>query len=711
MSNAKRQLLQRFRASAVERLRRVDLALGGRFIESSEDQESVLRELHTIKGESRMLGLRAVSSVVHRLEDLLLAEQSDRAALSEESVRLAQQGISLLVSALTDAVPEGSTLKVTLAAVETALGMTPSAEPSPAAASSSRLPATESIVAPAELPAASESQHSLHGAVSAQGAPSNAPHSPTAERWIHVSSTLVDSLCDSAAELESTFRIWYSQARRTLTGTAPTAQQLRTLFEDLESYRTQFDEVTSHVWSLRLVPVEPLLMQLAQHARELAQSQGKRLHIRVSSGSAQLERSLVDALWEPLLHMVRNAIDHGIEAPAERGEKSAVGSLALTAESQGGAVLLSVQDDGRGIDPQKVRAAAVKRNLITQSAADALTEQQVHGLLFRHGFSTRTTVSDVSGRGVGLDVVLSTLDAVGGRVGIVSAVGSGTTFKLTIPARLSHERALVFRYQEALFAIPARQILDVFRISEQKVRRVVGGLAMWSRQGVLPLVSMAVALGIPAAQVDSTPEPLAIVVATSDAKWAFSIADVVGEFELLRKPADPLVSACAGCVASATLDDGRLVLYLNPATLLERARRTGQVSPQLLNRVQKRVLLVDDSAIIRQLAALVLGSGGLLVSMAANGRAALALCEQQLPDLVISDLDMPEMDGLALLTRLRARWPVLPVIIFSNHESPEYRQQAQALGADEYVVKADFDQETLLLAVDRVLTNRKGIGA
>ena len=262
----------------------------------------------------------------------------------------------------------------------------------------------------------------------------------------------------------------------------------------------------------------------------------------------------------------------------------------------------------------------------------------------------------------------------------MSAVGAGTTFKLTIPARLSHERALVFRYQEALFAIPARQILDVFRVGEQKVRRVVGGLAMWSRQGVLPLVSMAVALGIPAAQVDSTPEPLAIVVATSDAKWAFSIADVVGEFELLRKPADPLVSACAGCVASATLDDGRLVLYLNPATLLERARRTGQVSPQLLNRVQKRVLLVDDSAIIRQLAALVLGSGGLLVSMAANGRAALALCEQQLPDLVISDLDMPEMDGLALLTRLRARWPALPVIIFSNHESPEYKQQAQALG-------------------------------
>ena len=272
---------------------------------------------------------------------------------------------------------------------------------------------------------------------------------------------------------------------------------------------------------------------------------------------------------------------------------------------------------------------------------------------------------------------------------------------------MSHERALVFGYEDSLFAIPARQILDVFRLSEQTVRPVAGGLALWSRQGVLPLLSMAAALGLGEAAARDIPEPLAVVVSTSDERWAFSVASVLGEFDLLRKPGDALFNVCSGCVASATLDDGRLVLYLNLTLLIGRAKSSGRQSSSRPTAPQKRILLVDDSAIIRHLASLVLSGGGYLVSLSENGRQALTICEQQQPDLIISDLDMPEMDGLELLGRVRTRWPALPVIIFSNHASASYQQRARVLGANEYVVKADYDQEALLLAVDRILGQKR----
>jgi chemotaxis protein histidine kinase CheA/CheY-like chemotaxis protein len=677
VSRAHKQLLQRFRASAIERLRRVALDLTAcRNQDAIALPDSVGRELHTIKGEARLLGQQPVASAIHHIEELLRPERGpagdNPAALAVALQRLAELLRLIEEMPLEDAAPRSAPRAAPAAS-------RPPPEPSPAPSAASPLAAV-------------------------RPEPSASPH-----RFLHVAMTRIDKLCDGVSELETAFRALYAQARGSLRAGASGSRALAALREEFERYRAHFDEVTSMVWALRLSPIEPMLTELAYHADELARSQQKQVRVRVRSNSAELERGILDALREPLLHLLRNAIDHGVELPAQRGDKPAEAALSLLAEPQGASVLLTVTDDGRGIDLEEVRSAASRRGLMSAAAAAALGEPELRALLFRHGFSTRSSVTELSGRGMGLDIVRSTVEALGGTIALDTEPGRGTTFQLTLPMRLSRERALVFDYGGVLYAIPARQVLDLLTLRDHAVRELAGGAALWCRDDVLPLCSMGLALGVAAAPGPGKEqaEPLAVVLATAgNQRWAFALGGVLGDFELLRKPCDALMSSCLGCVASATLDDGRLVLYLHLAELLQRADASRVPYQRATPRAPRRVLVVDDSAIIRHLLSLVLAAGGYEVLTADNGRQALRRCEERLPELIVSDFDMPEMDGLQMLGNVRARWPSLPVIIFTNHESAELRQRAQSLGANEYVVKSDFEQEQILLAAERVLRGR-----
>lgn len=709
MNDRKQQLIQRFRASAIERLRKMDLDLGHVEAESSTSPNvvSTLRELHTIKGESRMLGLPSVSNIVHLLEDLLRPVTQQNGPIEQNTLRHCRRGLTSLITVMNESEMDDAVLNAALSSTKEELQ---SALGSPVSSGVASKNTPESSSASVLHPEARLDQEHYSSAVSSQvsaSAPSDSIEKAEVQRWVHVSSKKIDDLCDSTAELETVFHALFAQAQVTLAEKSPRSADLRALREELDRCRVRIEEVTGMVWALQLVPVEPVLVDLAQHAEDLARSQGKRVRVRIHSGSAQLERSVLDSLWDPLLHLVRNAIDHGVEQPIEREGKSPEATLVLGAESHGATLVITVGDDGRGIDAALVRNAAVARNLLSRTAADALSDAQVYGLLFRHGFSTKDTVTDISGRGIGLDVVRSAVERVGGTVELTSTLGAGTHFYLTLPARLSRERALVFSYQGTLYAIPARQVLDVLNLSAQTVRPVAGGRALWSRHGILPLVSMTTALGITGPKSQTIVEPLVIIVGTTSGPTAFSIGGIIGECELVRKPCDPLTAASSGSTASATLDDGRLVLYVNPIDLLRRVQQASSSAFDQPHAQTHRVLVVDDSAIIRHLVTQVLGAGGYSTSSAENGRQAISMCESQLPSLILSDLDMPEMDGLELLRNVRRRWPALPVIIFSSNAGMEARERATQLGAQAYIVKSSLDHEALRATVDRVLGRQR----
>lgn len=764
MSAAQRQLLQRFRASAVSRLRRMAQQLTAYARGESADSPllEIARELHTLKGESRMLGLRAISSVVHGTETLLEQAGVLRPEQSRQPYEHLAQAMDQTAHVLQDdpgadaayqaaLEPTQAELRLAEAALAAAPAMPASANSQPSNSS-----VRAAIVPPKATPLPEAVAATIPGVVPPTGeirpergktdegspaAETSEPSQQRQERWIQVKADRIDALCGTIAELAAGVRALRTHARRfvqsgprpmtamapmsstqpntpasgefaSLTGTAAgggtaplsSDADARSLLEEFERLQTQLEGIESAAWALRLVQIEPSLHDLARHAKDLAQASNKRVRVIVQAGSVEIERPVLDTVWQPLLHILRNAIDHGIESPNDRQEQSkpAEATITLHAESAGPVVVLTVTDDGRGIVREDVRRAAILRGLLPVNHPP-LTEQQTFDLLFQHGFSTRNAVSELSGRGVGLDVVRTQVLRLGGTVSLTSHPGFGTQVTLKLPVRISKERGLVLAIAGTLFALPSRAIIEMVRLRDQDVRPVTGGRALWSRYGVVPLRSLAHTLSFAEPQ----EEPHALVLSLADQQlWAFSAARILGEYDLLRQPVDPLMSKIAPATASALLDDGRLVLWLAPNDLVRLAgSQHGIPTSQrpALEAQRHRVLIVDDSAVIRALMAQVLASSGYDVTTAANGVEGLSVLERSAFSCVVLDVDMPEMDGFSLLERLRPRWPTLPVAMFTSNSSDFHRQRANTLGANAYIVKSEFDESLLVSTVAKLI--------
>jgi chemotaxis protein histidine kinase CheA/CheY-like chemotaxis protein len=472
----------------------------------------------------------------------------------------------------------------------------------------------------------------------------------------------------------------------------------RPLLEDLERAETKLQDIANLGWALRLVPVAPTLEELAKHAHELATKLGKKVHVSVRGGEAQVERTVLDALWEPMLHLVRNAVDHGIELPSERGAKPPRASLLIQAESVGPSVVVSIADDGKGIDPRRVREEAVSRGLVGAEAAGTIGDREIVELVFVHGFSTRAQVGELSGRGVGLDVVRDTVEALGGNASLESEPGRGTRVALSLPAAIGKERALVVRFGDLLYGIPSRDVVEVLPESTARTEPVAGGRILRHRDVALPLRSMGAALGAS----PGTEDGFILVVQHAGTRSAFSIPSFLGDRELVRRPVDPVVTATMHINACATLSDGKLVFLLAVPELLRRSDRAPepQAAPGLARR-QSRVLVVDDSPIVREVVTEILRGGGFEVHPVPDGPTALDYIDGHPVDVAVLDVDMPGMNGLELLRRIRLRPQRLPVVMLTTQASPEIKRQALSLGADAYVVKAEFLEGSLLKTVRR----------
>ena len=518
-----------------------------------------------------MLGFVAMGDVIHAAEDRLAAAKG---------VEVQQRAAAKAVLAALDKVAEW--LRGDLAEGDGAL-----------TAVKERLSAAiDERKASTDVPPAPAVEHSAQDDAAAPKA---------AQQWVQVNVRRVDDLSERMASFEADFRALYYKLRAHAGAARSDRSErsdrtLRPLLADFDRCQANLDEITTATWALRLVPVEPVLSELVRHARSLAQDQRKAVHITVQGGDAQLERSVLDSILDPLLHLVRNAVDHGIELPHERGKKGEA-RLTISAEASGANIVFVIADDGRGIDPAKVRTAAVARGVIGADAADDLSDQALRELLFVHGFSTRTQVTELSGRGVGLDVVRSAVEAVGGVVGVASEVGKGTRFTLTLPATISKEKNLVVDGgNDRLYAIPSRHVVTILRLADQRIETVAGGNAIRVRDTMVPLRSLGDLLrrGGPA------DEAWVVVVENGDYLWAFSVARLLGEYSLLRRPIDRIVGAVGLIAASATFEDGRLVLILSVSGLVGQSRGGRMVGPPAAAAPRiVRVLVVDDSAVVR----------------------------------------------------------------------------------------------------------------
>lgn len=454
----------------------------------------------------------------------------------------------------------------------------------------------------------------------------------------------------------------------------------------------------------RMVPVSTIIAGLHRAVRDIARSQGKDIRWHVDGEDTELDRGVLHQLSDSLLHLVRNAADHGIEPTAERsGGKGSQGNITLQARQLGSEVIISVSDDGRGIDLDRVRERATRLGIETAELSDDETLQ----LIFRSGLSTTSFVTDVSGRGVGLDVVHTNVEAARGRIEVRSVFGAGAEFRIVVPITLAVLRCLVVDVGGRRFALPFHRVVLTQAHETSREIRAEGRTVVWVDDQPVTVSTLAQTLGLP--DMDGGSGPI-VVLTDSSRLHAFQVDRLVGQRDVALKGLSRLLPPLPAVAGASIEPDGSIFAVLDPPGLIQRARqqRRAPVPPLPAGpaeRGRQRILVVDDALTVRELQRSILERAGFEVRLAIDGLQALAKLAEEPSDLVLTDVEMPNMDGFALTAAIRAA-PALsniPILILSSRSSDEDRQRGLDAGADGYIRKSGFDESGLLAAVNRLL--------
>ncbi|HET8540683.1 MAG TPA: response regulator [Anaeromyxobacter sp.] len=453
---------------------------------------------------------------------------------------------------------------------------------------------------------------------------------------------------------------------------------------------------------LRMVPAQTVLGPLRATVRELAAKLGKEVTLHLSGGEVRLDRRVLEELKAPLMHLVRNALDHGIEAAAARRSagKPAAATLEIRVEPHKDHVVFTVRDDGAGLAPERLRVAAVQRGIVSAAEAARLTDQEAAQLAFQPGVSTAAEITALSGRGVGLDVVAEAARRLGGAVSVAFEHGRGTAFTLEAPLAIAGSTGFLFRAGGGLGILPADAVERVLLVSPSAIGTVAGQATVEVDGAPVPFSSMAQALGTTGG-LTGAGATVALLVASGGRRVALAVDEVLGEQAIVVSSLGRRLASARHIAGAAALDDGRVVAVLQPAHLLGvgRLRQAEKEAPRV------RIVVADDSLTTRTTAKSILEIAGFEVLPAADGEEALALARDPGCELVVADIQMPRLDGLALTRRLKGdpRLARVPVVLVTSLDSAEDRAAGLKAGADAYVVKRDVQRGKLLELVRQLL--------
>jgi chemosensory pili system protein ChpA (sensor histidine kinase/response regulator) len=502
--------------------------------------------------------------------------------------------------------------------------------------------------------------------------------------------------------------------------------ELGALDRDFESYLTRQTRLSSELQEklmrVRMVPLVSLGNRLQRTVRNAATVTGKQARLLIDGGNTELDKTVLEEMSEPLLHLLRNAVDHGIEfAEARKAHgKPETGTVRVRAFPEGTRVVIRVEDDGAGIDPDRLRVALVERGLVADAETAArLSPAELYSYLFVSGFSTARSVSEISGRGVGLDVVKTMVNRLKGTLSVDSVPGRGTTFTIRLPLTLAVMRVLLVRAGGQSFAVPLGSVSQITRledgaletIGEEPVIRVAGK--------VHPVVRLSRALKLKGAD-ESVARPPVIVLNIGDRQIALIVDSLLGGREIVVKNLGNHIRQLKGIAGATLMGDGTVVLILNPGDLFEEHKIEGRrierhavaaAKPKAERRASRRtILLVDDSPSVRRIVSLVLRNGGWQTTIAKDGVEALETLNQgDIPDAIVLDIEMPRMDGYELLSTIRASATLrgIPVVMATSRAGDKHRNKAMQLGASAYLVKP-YQEDLLLKTLDDLTSDSSG---
>ncbi|MCY1276209.1 Sensor histidine kinase RcsC [compost metagenome] len=721
----------------------------------ADQLEACMRAAHSLKGAARIVGLDAGVRVAHVMEDLLEAAHQGHVRLQPDNIDALLQGSDLLLRIGAEAGWAESAGRETIEALIARLQGLPVDNP-PAAGE-----LVEPVIPPPSI-AEPPPPHPAEPAPREAEAPIPGDTGNEArDRVLRVSAERLDHLLDISSKslvefqrikplndvLHRLKRLQASASRAldtaresVLDGTLdPQAQAMlgeaRQLLGEcqqmLAGYMADFDEfgwqggqraqlLYDAALASRMRPFADVLAGQARMVRDLGRSLGKLVRLEVSGESAQVDRDVLERLEAPLTHLLRNAVDHGIESPQVRRRlgKSEEGVIRLHARHHAGMLLLELADDGAGVDLERLRDTVVARQFASPETALRMTEEELLAFLFLPGFSMRDQVTEVSGRGVGLDAVQHMVRQLRGGVRMEQRSGQGATFHIEVPLTLSVVRSLVVEVGGEAYAFPLAHIERMTRLQSEDIVQLEGRQHFWHEGRHVGLVSASQILQCAEGKRDEHGIPV-VLIRERDTCYGVAVERFLGERTLVVMPLDPRLGKVQDLSAGALLDDGRPVLILDVEDLLKsvgkllgsgRLERVDRSGRQGAGAQRKRVLVVDDSLTVRELERKLLVGRGYEVAVAVDGMDGWNALRSEHFDLLITDIDMPRMDGIELVTLVRRdnRLRSVPVMVVSYKDREEDRRRGLDAGADYYLAKASFHDEALLDAVVMLIGEAQG---
>jgi two-component system chemotaxis sensor kinase CheA len=491
---------------------------------------------------------------------------------------------------------------------------------------------------------------------------------------------------------------------------------LEHLADDCNHLQIITDDLQNGIRSVRMLPIGTLFDIFPRMVRDLAHSQGKEIVVEVQGQEAEVDRQALELMKDPLTHLLRNAVDHGIEPPDERpaAGKPRHGTIRLCAEQRGNNLVLTVSDDGRGINLDAVRRAAVERGLLPSEKIADFSEREVVEMIFYSGLSTAEQATDLSGRGVGMDVVRKNLEQIHGLIQVQTKPGVGTSFILTLPLTLTTNQVLLVRVAGETVALPMISVERILHVNVAKVGSIDGHSAIYAEGRPMPLVSLASVLKLP--EVEQVLPPNAkipvVILSVAEKHIALRVGGFLSTQQVVMKSLGGQLRRVRNIAGAAILGDGQVVTILNVSDLMKsfQAKSVASLGSPIVTKEARRwrVLLADDSITTRTLEKHILENAGYEVLTAADGQEAWELiCQEDkgLPDLVVSDINMPRMNGIILTQSIKGNssYARMPIVLVTSLDSPQDRLHGMEAGADAYIVKSNFDQRELLETIERLI--------
>ncbi|WP_095154141.1 hybrid sensor histidine kinase/response regulator [Pseudomonas sp. Irchel 3E13] len=723
----------------------------------ADQLEACMRAAHSLKGAARIVGVDAGVSVAHVMEDCLVEAQEGRLRLRPEHIDALLQGTDLLMRV---ANPADATVSAAVQAFLVQMagllqpGAAPSVPPLPVAAPAPVALEPAPVLAEPEVEAEAEAEPEPRPV--SRGKPTEG-----GERVLRVTAERLNSLLDLSskalvetqrfkpflATLQRLKRV-HGQSLRALDGLkaqidageqgaeileslALTQQLMGETQQMLLQQAADFDELGwqagqraqllyDTALACRMRPFADVLTGQSRMVRDLGRSLGKQVRLEIEGEKTQVDRDVLEKLEAPLTHLLRNAVDHGIEMPEQRllAGKPMEGTIRLRASHQAGLLILELSDDGGGVDLRGLSRSIVERQLSPAETVAQMSEAELLTFLFLPGFSLRDKVTEVSGRGVGLDAVQHMVRQLRGQIEMTQSSGHGSRFHLEVPLTLSVVRSLVVEVSGEAYAFPLAHIERTLELPAEAIVQLEGRQQFWHEGRHIGLVSASQLLNRPATPGDGQSIKV-VVIRERETLYGVAVERLIGERVLVVMPLDARLGKIQDISAGALLDNGSVVLIVDVEDLLrsvekllstgrlERIERGGGGTREV---ARKRVLVVDDSLTVRELQRKLLSNRGYEVAVAVDGMDGWNALRSEDFDLLITDIDMPRMDGIELVTLLRrdSRLQSLPVMVVSYKDREEDRRRGLDAGADYYLAKASFHDDALLDAVVELIGGAQG---